>query len=229
MNCVKCGREISEDQVFCEICLTEMENYPVKPGTAVHIPPRSPEEELPKKTVKRKHAPTMEEMLIRTKTKLRRTRIFAALLLLLCGGLGFLMAQAVLELDFQRLLGQNYRTEEGKPDIRPVSEWTQLITEPSEAESRIPAATAENVTEPTAAPNPVPEYTERPAYAPTEPATEPATQPPTELPTEAPTEVPVPPTEVTEPAPPVTEVPPEPTQPGSDEPASQELDEPPAN
>ena len=42
MNCVKCGREIPEDQVFCEICLTEMENYPVKPGTAVHIPPRLP-------------------------------------------------------------------------------------------------------------------------------------------------------------------------------------------
>ena len=164
----------------------------------------------------------MEEMLTRTRMKLRRTRIFAVLLLLLCGSLSFLMAQAVLELDFQRLLGQNYRTEEGKPGIRPVSEWTQLITEPSEAEPRIPASTAEDDTEPTAVPIPVPEHTERPTDAPTDPATEPATQPPTELPTEVPTEVPVPPTEATEPAPPATEMPAEPTQPESDKPALQE-------
>ena len=113
MNCVKCGRGIPEDQVFCEVCLKEMENYPVKPGTAVHIPARPAEDEPPKKATKKKHIPTAEELLLRTRKKLRRTRIFTVILLLICGLLSLMMAQAVLKLDVQRILGQNYRTEKG--------------------------------------------------------------------------------------------------------------------
>ena len=40
MNCMKCGREIEEGQVFCIDCLKDMEKYPVRPGTAVHLPKR---------------------------------------------------------------------------------------------------------------------------------------------------------------------------------------------
>ena len=40
MNCMKCGVEIHEDQVFCADCLKLMEAYPVDPGTPVHIPKR---------------------------------------------------------------------------------------------------------------------------------------------------------------------------------------------
>ena len=40
MSCMKCGKEVSEGQVFCEECLTEMERYPVKPGTPVLLPHR---------------------------------------------------------------------------------------------------------------------------------------------------------------------------------------------
>ena len=222
MNCVKCGREIPEDQVFCENCLTEMENYPVKPGTAVHIPTR-PAEELPKKPVKKKRVPTAEELLLRTRKKLRRTRIFAVILLLVCGALSFMMAQAVLELDFQRLLGQNYRTEKGKPATGPTAEWTQLATEPAQTEwteAPDPTAAVELPVVEEPVPMPAPEPTEMPTVAPTEAPTEPATQPPTEAPTEVPTEIPtevptqVPtepsteaPAEVTEPELPATEVP----------------------
>ena len=35
MNCMKCGREIALGQVFCKECLTDMEQYPIKPGTPV--------------------------------------------------------------------------------------------------------------------------------------------------------------------------------------------------
>ena len=31
MNCLKCGREIEEGQVFCNDCLVQMAKYPVKP------------------------------------------------------------------------------------------------------------------------------------------------------------------------------------------------------
>ena len=230
MNCVKCGREIPEDQVFCEVCLTEMENYPVKPGTAVHIPARTAEEP-PKKPVKRKRIPTAEELLLKTRKKLRRTRIFAVILLLVCGLLSFLMAQAVLELDFQRILGQNYRTEKGNTSTKPLPEWTQLTTAPAEPETELPAPAAESdMPDHRNVQQPAPETEEKPAEvptlvpteAPTEIPSEPAAQPPTEMPTEVPetqpSEAPAqPPTEApagaTEPAPPATEAPAAPSEP----------------
>ena len=38
MNCMKCGRELKEGQVFCDICLEGMENEPIKINTPVLIP-----------------------------------------------------------------------------------------------------------------------------------------------------------------------------------------------
>ena len=35
MNCMKCGREIPEQQTFCDVCLEVMSQYPVNP----HTPP----------------------------------------------------------------------------------------------------------------------------------------------------------------------------------------------
>ncbi len=40
MNCIKCGVEIKEPQVFCDRCLEEMEQYPVKPNVTVTLPPQ---------------------------------------------------------------------------------------------------------------------------------------------------------------------------------------------
>lgn len=42
MNCIKCGREIADSQVFCDHCLDQMSAYPVKPGTPVYLPKRTP-------------------------------------------------------------------------------------------------------------------------------------------------------------------------------------------
>ena len=125
MNCVKCGRETGEDQVFCELCLKEMEDYPVKPGTAVHIPSRGPEEEVKKNHNKKKPVPTPAEQVVRLKKKVLRLRLLLALVLLACGLLCFLVGRAVTELDFQRLLGQNYTTVESTtPTTEPMSEPT---------------------------------------------------------------------------------------------------------
>ena len=38
MNCMKCGRELETEQVFCNDCLLEMEKYPVSPNATVHLP-----------------------------------------------------------------------------------------------------------------------------------------------------------------------------------------------
>ena len=40
VNCMKCGREIPDGQVFCPGCLEGMATYPIAPGTHVHIPKR---------------------------------------------------------------------------------------------------------------------------------------------------------------------------------------------
>ena len=235
MNCVKCGREIPEDQVFCEHCLAEMKWYPVNPDTAIHIPARPQEEEIVKKPVKRKHIPTAEELLLKTRKKLRRNRIAVAMLLLICGVLSFVVGQMVLELDFQRLVGQNYKFAGLRPGGNKENSFTVIspevtelateaepvafvVEEAEEVQTAIPEeAPAEPATEaPTAAP------TETPTEAPTEAATEPATEASTEAPTEENVDVTEPETPATEAA--ATETPAE----ESVESASEEVTEEPA-
>ncbi|MBQ3193065.1 MAG: hypothetical protein IJB59_05805 [Oscillospiraceae bacterium] len=41
MQCLRCGREIEGDQVFCFLCESVMVKQPVKPNTVVTIPERS--------------------------------------------------------------------------------------------------------------------------------------------------------------------------------------------
>ena len=41
MQCLRCGREIEEGQVFCFLCESIMVKHPVKPNTVVTIPERS--------------------------------------------------------------------------------------------------------------------------------------------------------------------------------------------
>ena len=115
MNCAKCGREIENGQVFCPVCLEEMEQYPVKPGTVVHIP-KHPEDDAEKKPVARKKTPpTPEQQIKKLKKKVRWLRTALVLTMLLCGLLSFAVGKMVTELDFYRFLGQNYNTVETAP------------------------------------------------------------------------------------------------------------------
>ena len=40
MDCLRCGKETVDAQFFCAQCLEDMKQYPIKPGTPVHITPR---------------------------------------------------------------------------------------------------------------------------------------------------------------------------------------------
>ena len=60
MYCLKCGRETGSEKVFCDDCLTAMEQHPVKPGTPIHLPRRD-QMDTPKKTSRTKRAPNLEE------------------------------------------------------------------------------------------------------------------------------------------------------------------------
>ena len=69
MNCMKCGRDIEEDQVFCPICLEQMAKYPVNPATAILLPVRK-SKAAPKKS-RRKAPPAPEELLKKARARLR--------------------------------------------------------------------------------------------------------------------------------------------------------------
>ena len=63
MNCMKCGREIAEEAVFCESCLEDMRKYPVKPGIAVQLPGKK-DAPVPRKShTRRRQPPTPEEQI----------------------------------------------------------------------------------------------------------------------------------------------------------------------
>ena len=78
MYCLKCGRDVNEDKVFCPDCVAVMEQYPVKPGTVLLLPKRREGGAVNRPSVRRKNL--SPEELIR---KLRRRSVawFAAWLI----------------------------------------------------------------------------------------------------------------------------------------------------
>ena len=110
MNCMKCGRELAEDQVFCPKCLELMEQHPVKPDVVVKLPSRR--ETPPKKNPSRKKVRTPEEQLEQLKRRNRWLTALTCLLLIASLVLAFLSVDIFRKLDMQRLLGQNYSTVE---------------------------------------------------------------------------------------------------------------------
>lgn len=106
MNCMKCGREIPEENVFCQDCLLTMEKYPVQPGTVVLLPRRR-ESSIIKKAPKR-HVPSAEER-IAVYRKWIRIQMIA---LLVCILAIVLMLRPTLHYiqDEHFEIGQNYST-----------------------------------------------------------------------------------------------------------------------
>ena len=110
MNCLKCGREIPEDQLFCEGCLEIAEQYPVKPNTAVLLPPhRDTPSPVKKAAPKRRQTVTVEEKLQKTQRTLTRVLILWLLTLALLITAMYPAAKYLLGETF-RLPGQNYST-----------------------------------------------------------------------------------------------------------------------
>ena len=110
MNCMKCGRDIEEGQVFCPKCLELMEQIPVKSDVVIKLPQRK--ETPAKKPAPRKKMRTPEEQITRLKRKNRW--LTAVLCLFLVTSLLFLSLciDYFRQLDVQKFLGQNYSTAE---------------------------------------------------------------------------------------------------------------------
>lgn len=106
MNCMKCGKETAEGQVFCDECLSRMADYPVKPGTPVHIPAQ-PQHPVPKKTSRRARAVEPEEQIRRLKRLVTwLTVTLLVVLLAWCATAG--MAIHMMRKQDKTPIGQNY-------------------------------------------------------------------------------------------------------------------------
>lgn len=81
LRCVKCGRDIQDGAVFCPDCLEEGKRYPIKPGTAIHLPLRPAITE--KHNPRRKREPSASEQIVLLRVRVRRLRN-TVLLLCLC-------------------------------------------------------------------------------------------------------------------------------------------------
>lgn len=116
MNCMKCGKEIPEKQVFCDECLQDMQRYPVKPEVRVQLPP-IPVQTLQKKAAPRKRAVPPEEKIALLKKAVGwlTTSLVAAVLALILA-VALLVHACAPQDDGEDHIGQNYsavdRTEE---------------------------------------------------------------------------------------------------------------------
>lgn len=107
MKCLKCGRKIEENQVFCTDCLLAMEKYPVKPGTAVVLPSRTQAAPVRKAGLHFHPILSQEEQLRAMKRRVHRLTLVLAVTLLLFAALAFYTAH-LLRSQAQPKTGQNY-------------------------------------------------------------------------------------------------------------------------
>ena len=84
MACLKCGKDATQSGVFCTECLAAMEDYPVKPGTAILLPPSV--EDVPERKKTRRQLTVKEEM-HRLRRLNRNLAAFALLMTLIAAGL----------------------------------------------------------------------------------------------------------------------------------------------
>jgi len=116
MRCLKCGREMEQQQVFCASCLEAMEKYPVKPGTPIQLPQNKTTEQ-PKKATRRKKILSPEEHVLQIK-KINGWLIGVCAVLAIA--LALVTAAFIHELSqpealFPGNMGRNYTTEASQP------------------------------------------------------------------------------------------------------------------
>ena len=112
MNCMRCGREILDEQVFCPECLEEMKKCPVRSDTPVRIPRRP--DPVAHRTV-RKKAPPEEEQIRSLKKRVRILSWLLALAVVAIICLTIPAVQQLVEESIQFLPGQNYSSAESLP------------------------------------------------------------------------------------------------------------------
>ena len=108
MNCLKCGAEMKESGVFCDTCLADMANYPVKPNVTVQIPRRPVATVVKKKTKKTRFVKPEDQ--IRHLKWVRNWLIGLLIAALLAFAASSAMVVYLLTQEDTPGIGQNYET-----------------------------------------------------------------------------------------------------------------------
>ena len=109
MECLKCGKTVKDQQVFCPHCLEVMDTYPVKSNIPIQLPPRR-EQPSPKKARRKKRALSLEEQLTQLRSRQRRLVAITILLsFLLCVAVGALLLPEIAPEEIE--WGKNYTFE----------------------------------------------------------------------------------------------------------------------
>jgi len=114
MNCMKCGRELRNEQVFCARCQTEMTRYPVKPNTVVQLPTRTaapPVKKQPRKP-ERKSERKPEEIIRHLQRRIHWLGLFLVVVLLLLAVTVNILLHSLNQRDTDQEIGKNYTTQQ---------------------------------------------------------------------------------------------------------------------
>ena len=109
MHCMKCGRKIEDQKVFCPDCLTEMEKFPVKPDTVVHIPVR-PVAPPAKKKSRRTRDQKPEEQIRRMRLAIRCLGVALLVCIVAFAITAGMLVKLVNDGSTGSTIGQNYST-----------------------------------------------------------------------------------------------------------------------
>ena len=109
MHCMKCGRKIEDQKVFCTDCLAEMENTPVNPDTVIHLPVR-PALPVAKKKARRGRDGKPEDQLRHLKFVVRCLCVALAVCLVAFALSAGMLLKMIDDRDSASTIGQNYGT-----------------------------------------------------------------------------------------------------------------------
>lgn len=104
MACMKCGKEIKGEQVFCPSCLAVMESYPVRPDVHIQLPNR-PTAAASRKKRRRSYAP--DDQLVHLRRYARQVTALAVVLGLLLVAAGSALVYLLMDKDDS---GSNFGT-----------------------------------------------------------------------------------------------------------------------
>ena len=109
LYCMKCGKEISEKQVFCDSCLEVMERFPVKPDTRILLPNRTVPAAAKKSPARKKVLP-LDERFAKAKKAIQWLSLALVIsIIALCLSIT-LLADTIGAEKSNHAIGQNYST-----------------------------------------------------------------------------------------------------------------------
>lgn len=110
LRCIKCGRELKKNQVFCDDCQAGMLDYPVKPGTPIQLPKRAAPVTSKRKPTRAKKQLSPEEKVVRLRSSVRLLTLGLIAAVVAFALASLLLLHLLNQRDGQYDIGQNYST-----------------------------------------------------------------------------------------------------------------------